>query len=491
MTPAGGGGRRILGNAFGSEPDGSEEDDNNDDGDGDGEAAGDPVRASSPPAALAGPTSRPPPAELLLAPSSSWSLEAAATPSIPEEVPELQRRDDVDDGGGATARTDGSVDDDDDDDDLERHRLDLFWSYLSDSFFVAGGALSAVVSFCDWLQLSKDGGGGGGGPGDNDEDDEDFTEETWYQWSRSVANIVAPSLYLVNSVVDVMWARSSIRRKRMAMRRSEAAAAASASGGDRRRTSRPSCRCGDSCLPPDCEEIIPSSDDANFYRLHVEGDEVRNVAVDEEVARGGKSSWCACLTKHAGHRRALCAAFTFGIAALFAVVAATIEELQEEREVREGPGAAEEEANRAAENPWPLRLMYASIHFYILSAVISVTGKRERPWFCAGQYPQLLYGYHVDLHQPTGRPLSSLRQLLAEPESLEDLGDLFFLVGSFVDGILCDAHIYDDVSVWGLLSDVLWFLDACLYLRSDFIQSDRLDAVERRGERGMRRSAVC
>jgi hypothetical protein len=36
----------------------------------------------------------------------------------------------------------------------------------------------------------------------------------------------------------------------------------------------------------------------------------------------------------------------------------------------------------------------------------------------------------------------------------------------------------DDNPGWPLLSSILWFLDACLYLRSDFIMADRMIVPE-------------
>jgi hypothetical protein len=47
--------------------------------------------------------------------------------------------------------------------------------------------------------------------------------------------------------------------------------------------------------------------------------------------------------------------------------------------------------------------------------------------------------------------------------------DIFFLIGSLVDTMLCDFHFDDEVVKWELVSAFLWALDASLYLRSDAV----------------------
>ena len=49
------------------------------------------------------------------------------------------------------------------------------------------------------------------------------------------------------------------------------------------------------------------------------------------------------------------------------------------------------------------------------------------------------------------------------------MGDVFFMVGSVVDVILCDLHFDDGVCGWAVFSSLLWCLDACLYLWSDSV----------------------
>jgi len=134
----------------------------------------------------------------------------------------------------------------------------------------------------------------------------------------------------------------------------------------------------------------------------------------------------ARLRKHAAHRRTILAALTFGVAAFLAVMA-----------LMDVAGTSE-------------ICNMLSAHVYILSAVIACSGKRTRPW---------LYG--------------DGRAVWHNSETLEDLGDLLFLIGSLVDGILFDLHFDDDTDGWPILAACLWCLDAFLYLRSDVIMAER------------------
>ena len=141
------------------------------------------------------------------------------------------------------------------------------------------------------------------------------------------------------------------------------------------------------------------------------------------------------IRKHAAHRRTVLAALTFGIAAFLAVMALV--------DVK-GSGDV---CNKL------------SVHVYILSAVVACSGKRTRPWLV------MTTAYTSPRYVPHGLAY----RFLSNPEMLEDLGDLLFLIGSLVDGILSDEHFDDNNPGWSILSACLWFMDACLYLRSDVI----------------------
>ena len=82
-----------------------------------------------------------------------------------------------------------------------------------------------------------------------------------------------------------------------------------------------------------------------------------------------------------------------------------------------------------------------STHTYLVSALFAVSGERRQQW-CR-------------------------TFLLRDADMLGNLGDLFFMVGSVMDVILCDFHFGDDAYQWDIFSSFLWCFDACLYLWSD------------------------
>lgn len=98
----------------------------------------------------------------------------------------------------------------------------------------------------------------------------------------------------------------------------------------------------------------------------------------------------------------------------------------------------------------PLLPFYSlSTHAYFVSALFAVSGKRRQPWW--GTF--------------------SLRNA----DMLENLGDLFFMVGSVMDVMLCDLHFGDDIYQWDIFSSFLWCFDACLYLWSDAMFTGEYD----------------
>jgi hypothetical protein len=128
--------------------------------------------------------------------------------------------------------------------------------------------------------------------------------------------------------------------------------------------------------------------------------------------------------KHAAHRRTVFAAVAFGTAALSEVVSTIIAFVY----------------GHVNAYFW---CHAASVHLYIVSATISISGKRTRPWLAQ-------------------------KSCVENHETLEDLGDLLFFLGSILDGALLDAP-WDDHhgNVWAIVSAVFWFLDACFYFFSD------------------------
>jgi hypothetical protein len=143
-----------------------------------------------------------------------------------------------------------------------------------------------------------------------------------------------------------------------------------------------------------------------------------------------KATFFRRVRKHAGHRRALLSALFFGIASFLAVINWSVDNFAIVSGI-----------------PWiPL-----SVHAYLLSAIFAVTGTRSRPWCAAFSF--------------------------GDADTLEDMGDIFFMVGSIVDMLLCDFPLDEDYAYYGwaaVISAVLWCLDACLYLSSDFVFKEAL-----------------
>jgi len=148
--------------------------------------------------------------------------------------------------------------------------------------------------------------------------------------------------------------------------------------------------------------------------------------------------WWQRVRKHAAHRRGIYAAATFGIAAFFGVVSVLLDYYEQE----------ENETNF-----YSVLFDGVSDHMYVVSAIIAITGRRTRPWFASD-------------HHCCG--------IFREPEAFENIGDFLFLVGSLWDAILDDIQM-DGVPICGVVSSVLWFVDALFYLRSDFVMAHRVN----------------
>jgi hypothetical protein len=141
-----------------------------------------------------------------------------------------------------------------------------------------------------------------------------------------------------------------------------------------------------------------------------------------DVEKPSCRTWYSGIRKHIAHRRTILAASTFGIAAVLAFFAVifSIE---------------------------PLGTM--SDHTYILSAVIAITGKRTRPWLSS--------------------TTSTTSFFMNDPEMLEDLGDLLFLIGNLLDFTLDDFGW--DKPILMVFASVLWLIDSLLYMWSDVLMA--------------------
>lgn len=284
---------------------------------------------------------------------------------------------------------------------MEHYQEDLFWSFLSDSFFMVGGVVYVVLSVWDYVGW----------------DDETLSYKT--------CMVMGPLVYLVNSMIDIMWANRVSRREKVRRRMqrlwAEAAAAMDAA----------------------TEMVDTSSKGADDATLT---DETKDGPAPEVSAlarwKNAAAQKLAKIRRHAAHRRTVLAAITFGLAALAAFVAVIID--------------YSDDANEA---PMVDVFNYISINTYVVSALISVTGKRTRPWLAH----RTCWGNH---------------------ETLEDLGDLFFLIGSVVDGVLCDFDLDETMLLLPVFSSLLWLLDACFYVLSDFVMAEKLGKHYQPGSMG-------
>jgi hypothetical protein len=148
-------------------------------------------------------------------------------------------------------------------------------------------------------------------------------------------------------------------------------------------------------------------------------------AAEETTDENSRTTLLDRLRKHAAHRRSVMTALTFGIAAVLGFSAAVARKRQMAADWLD-----------AFEN-----------YFYVLSAVLCISGKRTRPWMAA-------------------MPKTSWT---CNPHLLEDLGDLLFFAGTVIDTLLTELSLEKPLAE--LFTSVLWLADACLYLRSDFVMA--------------------
>mmetsp|Transcript_12672 Transcript_12672/g.15999 ORF Transcript_12672/g.15999 Transcript_12672/m.15999 type:complete len:355 (+) Transcript_12672:178-1242(+) len=218
--------------------------------------------------------------------------------------------------------------------------------------------------------------------------------------------IVGPLVYLANGTVDVMWA---IRTKQQELHQRN-----------------------ELCHPE--SSALSSSE---MLALDIENPttaEERDMtkAKSGRRRRFGKhfraraTTLLSRLTRHVGHRREVSAAASFAVAAFFDVMAAV---------------AFSENEDKAG------RLGDVSIHLYLISAMFALCGRR------------------------TTLPSEIVTWLNVwwDADRLEDLGDIFFGMGSLLDVVVNDASLYDKAPWLLVFSAYLWLIDALLYLRGDYV----------------------
>ena len=285
---------------------------------------------------------------------------------------------------------------------MEHYKVDLLWSMISDFFFILGGISYIVLSGWDYHIYQK-----------NISNDDDNNNK-WY----IAVDLIAPTVYLVNSIIDIRWAEAV--RLRLLNK----------------------------------QDMTKIWDEARFQ---LRGISFTSSSLSSTFDYSGEvdvqsccgCTWCYRIRKYAAHRRTMVAAFCFGIAASLAVIAAVLRNFFV-------PNFQSEYGTVHTISPWVYSadsiLDALSDHVYILSAIFSMTGKRHRPWLSTSDPNISLYN---------------------DSERLEDLGDLLFLIGSLVDSTLTDLQLKHLVLL-PIFSSVLWMVDGCLYMRSDIVKASKL-----------------
>jgi hypothetical protein len=247
---------------------------------------------------------------------------------------------------------------------------DLYFSFISNSMFIAGGISYVALSL-------------------------------WRMDKYYGLDLIAPLVYFVNAIVDIIWARKVVELGKVKRK-----------------------------LAHGWEEWRVTSGES-LANSSADGEPIATPYLDPNLSKKQQQNqqpWYHRLYKHTAHRRSHLAAFTFGLAAGFAVCQVLVDwYLPGSEHISDACG----------------RL---SVHIYLISAIVCITGKRNRPWF---------QGFH---------------QLFNSPNALEDLGDVFFLVGSCLDETLMDVTWDDNnADMWALVSALLWLADACFYFRGDVL----------------------
>lgn len=183
--------------------------------------------------------------------------------------------------------------------------LNLAWSTLSDIFFLVGGMFYIIMSVWDIVE-----------------------PEITAAWKKSLYGLfenAGPIVYLINSVIDVRWAKDSHKTDKRKRRR--------------QRQQR---------------QTLQSSTNSNPSEEQTE--------VKEKLHR---------VRKFAAHRRGLLAAATFGVAAFFAVLDEFVWDT--------GETYYNDTMIPGSDRGW---LDFFSVHCYLLSAIFAVTGQRTKPRTC-------------------------------------------------------------------------------------------------------------
>ena len=254
---------------------------------------------------------------------------------------------------------------------------DLRWSLLSNTFFIFGGFYECISAV--W-NLDTNG--------------SDSANTIWAVIRIGVA-LLGPLVYCLNSIVDITWAVRVEQRNERRHQLEELEI--------------------DLIAPDKGMEVIekegPSGEKTVRLRLPFE---------PHNILRR--------LRRHIGHRRALSAAVTFGLGAVFEFSSAYLGQFS----------TIGEEVIHIVDA--------LSVNAYVASAIFALAKRGDE------------------------RELKPWTELWHDASRLESLGDIFFGVATACDFAICYFHLDklgSLVFVWPLISASLWSFDALCYLRAD------------------------
>jgi ABC-type multidrug transport system fused ATPase/permease subunit len=283
----------------------------------------------------------------------------------------------------------------------EHYKTNLFWSLLSDSFFIVGSMIYIYISMWNFLSQGSV-----------------ETKGPLQNKVYIILDVLAPLVYLLNCIVDIQCA-TRVQQRQM----------------DKRK------------LTQYWEEIA-----TNYTAIQQESTFSEEDNPESSFLCCGitcrVTAWCYRLRKHAAHRRTVWAAFMFGIAVSLAASAAVVRALLDYHPLLKVGSIG-------------TKLDIASDYIYLVSAIVSLTGKRNRPWMAPG-------------------PVALGTSMWKDPERSEDLGDALFFIGCVLDVVLDDARLADAYCL-AALSSFLWFLDGCLYMHSDVVKAAHLQKTQTSG----------
>jgi hypothetical protein len=271
---------------------------------------------------------------------------------------------------------------------VEHYSIDLFWSFLSDSFFIAGGFAYIALTVWDYCQARQtrtvgveEGSDGSMGSS---------------QYLYVFVDVIAPSVYLFNSMVDIHWT-TRVQQQLRDQRKQ-----------DQTRENQPHDTMGfkDNTCTDDCDDSQKVELQYTAVPMTLRGFSFSSVSTIVEPR--WSTPWWRKICKYAAHRRTVWAAVTFGVAASLAVVAALL---------RNNMLLGHHWSDVASSVDGILDA--CSDHIYIVSSLISLTGSRA-----------------ASSRSTTTPLLVSPTPWYSDNERLENWGDILFLLGSLMDGCL-------------------------------------------------------